>query len=360
MKIGILGGGQLARMLALAGIPLGFRFVIYDPSADCGAAALGKHIKAEYEDQNQLEAFAREVDVVTYEFENVPLASVSFVSSLCPVYPEANALAATQDRLEEKQLFQKLNIPTARFYDIPSITDLYEIGKSLGYPFLIKTRSGGYDGKGQFTIQSEKDIETLSLDLDVCPAIAEELVSFSREISIIAVRRKDGHTAYYDLAENQHDKGILRMTIPKPADPFHQKAKDYIQKLLEHMDYCGVLALELFQIEDKLLANEFAPRVHNTGHWTIEGAATSQFENHLRAIMDLPLGQTNNIDYSGMINLIGKLPDMKETLMIPACYFHNYDKQAKPGRKIGHLTLKSNEPTTFEVLTRHTEKLNVA
>ena len=357
MKIGILGGGQLARMLALAGIPMGFRFVFYDPTEGCCAGVLGKHFKSEYSDLEQLEIFAKEVDVITYEFENVPLEAVSFVKTFCRVYPEANALEATQDRLREKNLFHSLGIPIARFRDIKSADELVEIGEDLGYPFIIKTRNGGYDGKGQYLIQSEQDLSSLPLNVNETPAIAEEKVSFSREVSIIAARAKDGDVVYYDLAENYHDKGILRMTLAIPGDPFHQKAKDYVHDLLVHMDYCGVIALELFQLEDRLLANEFAPRVHNTGHWTIEGAATSQFENHLRAILGLPLGETKNVAYSSLINLIGNLPDIKETLMIANCYFHNYDKEPRPGRKLGHLTIKSHELSTFEVLRGHAEKL---
>lgn len=350
MIIGILGGGQLARMLALAGIPLGYRFVFYDPAEDCCAASLGTHIQAGFDDKKKLKAFALSVDIVTYEFENVPLSSALLVEQYCKVYPEPSALEVSQDRWHEKQLFRKLGIPTAEFYDLKTYTDLCDAAGQLGYPFIVKNRCGGYDGKGQYLIRQESDLPDCWARLTSQPAIAERCLKFSREVSIIAARNRSGDTVYYDLAQNHHEDGILRVTRNCPDDPVQCQAKEYAEKLLQALNYVGVIALELFQLDDKLLANEFAPRVHNSGHWTIEGASTSQFENHIRAILDLPLGKTTNLGHYAMMNFIGKMPDIDTALAIPAGHFHQYGKKPRPGRKLGHLTLRSSSPSTLQNL----------
>lgn len=352
MKIGILGGGQLAQMLALAGIPLGYRFVFYDPSPDCCAAALGEHIQADYDDWQQLQTFAESVDLATFEFENVPLAAVNFVAEHCTLYPKTNALQATQDRWMEKQLFRRLGIPTPQFADIKSRADLTQAAERLGYPLVLKSRFGGYDGKGQIVIKSAQQLEQAWLELSGQPYIVEQWIRFSREVSIIAVRNLSGKMAFYDLAENIHCSGILQTTLNRPGDKLLQQAQGYVHRLMEELDYCGVLTLEFFQIGDELLANEFAPRVHNSGHWTIEGAAVSQFENHLRAILNLPLGQTTRLAYCAMINFVGVLPAMNELLTIPDSHYHQYGKQPKPGRKLGHLTIRSDQPETVENLAQ--------
>lgn len=357
MIVGILGGGQLARMLAMAGQPLDCRFVFYEPSAECCAAPFGTHIRADYDDWQALRAFAEGVDVLTYEFENVPLASALFVQQFTRLYPQANALEATQDRLREKRLFRQLGIATPEFFAPDCLDDLHGVARELGFPFVIKTRHGGYDGKGQFVVRSAAELAPVWSQLGGRPAIAEQWVTYTREVSIIAARNRAGDLACYDLAENHHEDGILRLTLPRAGDPLYEQARAYVEKLVLQLDYCGVIALELFDVDGALLANEFAPRVHNSGHWTIEGAVTSQFENHLRAILDLPLGQTAQPGYCAMINLIGTLPDMKKVHDLPGGHFHQYDKQPKPGRKLGHITLRQAEPVSLAALTEYKEQL---
>lgn len=348
MKIGILGGGQLAQMLALAGIPLGYRFVFYDPTPDCCAASLGTHIQAPYDDWKQLQLFAEAVDIVTYEFENVPLATVNYVAGLTPLYPKANALEKTQDRWLETQFFASLGIPTAKTVDIKSRADLSNAIEILGYPLILKSRFGGYDGKGQIIIHSEAQLDHAWQEINEQPFIAEQYVQYSREISIIAARQLNGEMVFYDLAENRHRHGILQCSLNRPNDSFLHQAQTHIRSLMEALDYCGVLALEMFQLGDKLIANEYAPRVHNSGHWTIEGAAVSQFENHLRAILNLPLGSTAHLAHCAMVNFIGLLPDRLELLQIPDSHYHDYGKEAKPGRKLGHLTLRAKQSEIVE------------
>jgi len=351
MKIGILGAGQLAQMLALAGIPLGYRFVFYDPTPDCCAAAVGEHIQEHYDNWQALQAFAESVDIVTFEFENVPVETVNFIEKHRTVYPKANSLEATQDRLVEKQLFARLGIPTAQFHDISSRADLDQAADSLGYPLLLKSRTGGYDGKGQIMIESQDQLDSTWLEINGQPFIAEQWVSFSREVSIIAVRSQNGDCEFYDLVENQHRQGILRTSFNRPDDPLSANAQEYIQTLMNELDYCGVLTLELFQVGDQLVVNEFAPRVHNSGHWTIEGAVASQFENHLRAVLNLPLGATTHVAYSSMINFIAQMPAASELLNFAGTHYHQYGKQPKPGRKLGHLTICAEQPETLETLT---------
>jgi 5-(carboxyamino)imidazole ribonucleotide synthase len=348
MKIGILGGGQLAKMLALAGIPLGYSFVFFDPSPDACAASLGQHIKADYDDWSKLQLFAEAVDLVTFEFENVPLATVNFVNKHCTVLPKENALESTQDRLIEKILFRQLGLPGAAFFDITSLKNLERAAEYLGLPLVLKSRFGGYDGKGQYIVKSQEDIAQIWSEIDGRPYIAEEWVSYTREVSVIAARSRNGDCVFYDLVENVHHQGILQTSINRPFDPLSTKAQEYARKLMNEIDYCGVLTLELFQVGDELLVNEFAPRVHNTGHWTIEGAFVSQFENHLRAIVNLPLGETKHVAHCAMVNFVGTLPSSKELLTIPNSHFHQYGKQAKIGRKLGHITICSDQPEVVE------------
>ncbi len=341
-NVGILGGGQLAQMLALAGIPLGLRFVFFDPTEDCCAAALGQHIKADFDDWSQLKIFAESVDIVTFEFENIPLAAIEYVRNIRPVYPEINALQAKQDRLVEKQLFQRLGIATPMFVDIKSRHDLDEAPDILGLPFVIKSRYGGYDGKGQWLVKSADQTADVWAQIDGLPCIAEQWIDFSREVSMVAVQNRHADKVFYDLAENQHNRGILHTTINRPGDPMAGKAQAIISQLMDELNYCGVMALELFQINGQLMANEFAPRVHNTGHWTIEGAGTSQFENHLRAILNLPLGDTGHNGQWVMLNLVGDLPDLTKISSMANSHLHDYRKQARPGRKLGHLTVRAD------------------
>jgi len=344
VRIGVLGGGQLARMLALAGHPLGARFVTLDPAPDACAAAVSRRIAGGYDDRAKLEQFAGMVDVVTYEFENVPAESVAYLSEKLPVYPPARALAVSRDRLKEKTLFRELGIPTPEFRAVNSLDDLKEAARIVGLPAVLKCRTMGYDGKGQAVIKSAAGIEKAWELVGRVECVLEAFVAFTREISVIAVRNRAGDVKFYPVGENTHKNGILHHNIiaSGTGDPMQKAAEDYGGRLLEHFGYVGVLALELFDVNGTLLANEIAPRVHNTGHWTIEGAATSQFENHIRAITGLPLGDTSAIGFSAMVNFIGALPNAADVLKISGAHFHDYGKAAKPGRKLGHGTVRGD------------------
>ncbi len=343
MKIGILGGGQLARMLALAGHPLGLEFVILDPTENVCAASVCDQIVGNYDDERCLAELADQVDVVTYEFENVPMESAAFLQDHVTVYPAPQALAAAQDRLTEKNLFRSLDIPVPPFAPIDTLADLKTAIEQIGLPAILKTRRLGYDGKGQAMLKTEDDLESGFASMNGAAAILEGFVPFDREISIIAARAVNGDIQFYPLSENTHRDGILRLSISRADDPMQAKAEEYVTRLLEELDYVGVIALELFQIGDQLMANEFAPRVHNSGHWTIEGADTSQFENHIRAIAGLPLGLTNTIGAAAMINFIGAVPSPEAVLALPQTHLHAYDKRFRAGRKVGHATLRTDQ-----------------
>lgn len=339
MKIGILGGGQLARMLALAGYPLGLEFVFLCPSADACATPIGEHLCAAFDDKAALKRLAEKADTITYEFENVPAGSVEYLNGKLPVYPPPLALATARDRLNEKTLFNELGIDTAIFIPVDSLDDLQRAVAKTGRPAILKSRTLGYDGKGQQLLRDPAELRAAWEGLNGVAAILEEFVLFSREISIIAVRSVSGEMAFYPLTENRHEAGILRLSTSLQDDPMQELAEDYATRLLEHLDYVGVLAIEFFELDGRLLVNEMAPRVHNSGHWTIEGAVTSQFENHLRAILDLPLGSTAPTARSALVNLIGELPDIAAVLAIPGAHLHLYSKQPQPGRKLGHITV---------------------
>lgn len=315
--VGCIGGGQLGRMLALAGAPLGVRLRFLDPAPDACAGHVGELVVGAYDDPELLAELAEGADVVTFEFENVPVAAASAVGAV----PGARALEEGQDRLREKELFRRLGIPTARFGTLDE----------TGVPALVKTRRLGYDGKGQRRVDA---VEALAGD-----ELAEEIVPFERELSIVAVRGRTGETRCYPLAENVHRDGILRVSRAPATDAPQLEAEAIATCLLDELDYVGVLAVELFQVGGSLLANEFAPRVHNTGHWTIDGATTSQFENHLRAVLGLPLGSTEALAPSVMVNLIGGIPPLEALLALPSAHLHLYGKEPRPGRKVGHVTL---------------------
>jgi len=338
-RVGILGGGQLARMLALAGHPLGARFVTLDPAPDACAGAVSRHIAGNYDDRAKLEEFAAMADIVTYEFENVPAESVTYLAEKLPVYPPPLALAVSRDRLREKTLFRELSIPTPNFCPVASVDDLSRAALEVGLPAVLKTRTLGYDGKGQAVVRSAGDIEAAWARVGGAECILEAFVPFEREISVVAVRGRAGEAIFYPVSENTHRDGILRHTACRPGDPMQKAAEDYVRRLLEHFGYVGVLALELFDVGGALMANEIAPRVHNTGHWTIEGAETSQFENHIRAITGLPLGGAAAARVSAMVNFIGTIPPARAVLKIKDAHFHDYGKAAKPGRKLGHATV---------------------
>ncbi len=353
MKIGILGGGQLARMLALAGYPLGLDFTVLEPAPDACAAPLAGHIRAAYDDAQALAQLADEADLFTYEFESVPAAAVEQLAASLPVYPPADALATARDRNHEKNLFNELGIETAPFTEVHDLTGLEQAVEQVGLPAILKTRTLGYDGKGQAVIRPGDDLQLAWEAIGRVPAILEGLVEFDREVSIIAVRSVSGELAFYPLAENVHEQGILRLSTCLHDDSHQPLAEDYARRVLERLDYVGVLAIEFFQVGAHLLANEMAPRVHNSGHWTIEGAETSQFENHLRAILDLPLGGTAPVEYAAMLNLIGELPDLSTILQLKNTHLHLYGKASRAGRKIGHVTVRAeSEQALQESLSR--------
>jgi 5-(carboxyamino)imidazole ribonucleotide synthase len=353
VTIGILGGGQLGYMLALAGYPLGLHFRFFDPSPEAPVGRIASRVTAEFSDEAALERFANGLELVTYEFENVPVAAVRFLAERIPVFPPPAALEAAQDRLQEKQLFQDLGIPTTEFAPVHNREALDAAIKKVGLPAILKTCRMGYDGKGQWPLRSTEDIARAKSELPAAgpgdteteaPFILERFVPFTRELSVLAVRARTGETAVYPLVENHHRGGILRLSLaPAPRlDPAIQRAaEEAARSVFNELQYVGVLAIEFFEQDGRLLANEMAPRVHNSGHWTIEGALTSQFENHLRAVMGLPLGSTHAIGSSAMLNLIGELPDSADVLAIRDAHLHLYGKSPRVGRKLGHITLRA-------------------
>ncbi len=348
MRVGVLGAGQLARMLALAGHPLGMRFAFLDPASESCAAALGEHYCGDYGDTALLDRFAAAVDVVTYEFENVPVACVEYLARRRPVWPPAGALHTAQDRLHEKTLFRELGIATPPFQAVNSLEELKQAVAGIGLPAVLKTRRLGYDGKGQAVLRQPEDIDAAWHRIGGVPLILEGFVAFQREVSIIAVRGRDGEIRCYPLAENIHRNGILHLSRSCVGDSMQEQAESYIKLLLEQLDYVGVLALELFQDGARLIANEIAPRVHNSGHWTIEGAETSQFENHLRAVCGLPLGSTAALGHAAMLNFIGTLPPREAVLAMDDVHLHYYDKEERPGRKVGHATVRATAADALE------------
>lgn len=345
--IGILGAGQLGRMLALAGYPLGLRFRLLDPAPGAPAGQLAEQLVAAYDDRAALDRFAAGLALVTYEFENVPVDAARYLARRVPVFPPPVALETAQDRLVEKRFFSELGIPTPPFAPVDSRDGLEEMLETIGLPAVLKTRRFGYDGKGQALLRTRADAAAAWAALGNQPLILEGWVPFDRELSILAVRNTSGATACYPLVENEHRAGILRRSqAPAPAvsPALQATAEHYAARALAALDYVGVLAIELFQVGDQLLANEMAPRVHNSGHWTIEGAATSQFANHLRAVLGWPLGATTPIGHSTMLNLIGTTPDPAAVLALPNTYLHLYGKAPRPGRKLGHVTLRAGQP----------------
>lgn len=357
MKVGVIGGGQLGRMLALAGTPLGMQFIFIDPAGDACARHVGQLIRADYNDHYELRTLVNAADLVTFEFESVPAETVDFISGFVPVYPGANALATARDRLSEKTLFQELDIPIAPIANILSQEDLDKAVADIGVPAVLKTRTLGYDGKGQKVLKSVEDAEGAFAELGKVPLLLEGFIDFDCELSCISVRGKDGSTAFYSLVENEHRKGILHRSIATENHPLQKTAEEYAQKVMDALDYVGVMTFEFFAKGDTLIANEIAPRVHNSGHWTIEGAETSQFENHLRAIAGLPLGSTQRIGHVAMYNLVGNIPDEKRLLAIPGVSFHTYAKKVKPGRKVGHVTVHTANDDTFAYATKELDSL---
>jgi 5-(carboxyamino)imidazole ribonucleotide synthase len=342
--VGILGGGQLARMLALAGAPLGLRFLVMDNVADACAAQFVPLLHADYRDEAALAEFARRVDVVTFDFENVPAESAQWLAQRVPVFPSPRALAVAQDRLAEKSLFNELGIATPRFSAVASRADLERALSEIGAPCILKTRRLGYDGKGQFRLATEADADAawaaLGAQADTVGLILEGFVAFQRELSVVAVRARDGSFRAWPLTQNWHASGILSASLA-PADcppALIDQALAHARAIADELDYVGVFALELFERDGQLLANEMAPRVHNSGHWTIEGAECSQFENHLRAVLGLPLGSTEARGRACMLNWVGELPPAAPALSVAGVHWHDYGKSPRAGRKVGHAT----------------------
>jgi 5-(carboxyamino)imidazole ribonucleotide synthase len=333
-------------MLALAGYPLGHRFRFFDSASDSPASLLAEQITADYADTSALEKFANGLDVITYEFENVPVETVRYLEKFVPVYPPPIALEKAQDRFIEKSFFCELGIPTPKF------SNGFGSGQTngVGFPAVLKTRRMGYDGKGQAVINTQADLgnglETGQTD----ELILEEFITFERELSIIAVRNKSGETKFYPLIENHHREGILRLSIVGGdiSSELQKQAEEYAELVMSKLDYVGVLTIEFFEKNGQLLANEMAPRVHNSGHWSIEGAATSQFENHVRVVTDAPLGSTSPLGVCGMVNLVGTIPDVEFILKIEGAHLHLYDKEPRAKRKLGHITFVEKDMETLQ------------
>ena len=356
MIIGVIGAGQLGMMLGESARELGCDCIFLDPNKNSPAKKIGEVLNYEFNDLKAIKKLSSQCDVITYEFENVPVKSINFIDPR-KVYPPSDALEITQDRLKEKQLFDSLEIPVAKYFKVDSFSDLLDATDSLGYQFLIKTRSFGYDGKGQFLIKDESDIQKAWDQLGNQPLIAEKKIKFDREISIIGARSLSGEIALYPLTKNNHVNGILRTSRSTDENAIVTKqAHDYLSSLLKKLNYVGVLALELFVKDDKVIANEYAPRVHNSGHWTIEGTNSSQFENHLRAIMDMKLGDTSVNGFAGMENLIGCIPPEIRSLS-DEFFFHDYGKEERLGRKLGHVSIVTPKEEDREIKLKEIQRI---
>ncbi|HET7570735.1 MAG TPA: 5-(carboxyamino)imidazole ribonucleotide synthase [Gammaproteobacteria bacterium] len=340
--IGIIGAGQLGRMMALAGYPLGLRFVFLDKDAGTPGGQVGDIIVGAFDDSAKLAELAERADILTFDFENVPAGPLAPIADKMPVWPPADALETAQDRLLEKRLFVAQGLATPQFEPVDTLAELKTAVDKIGLPAVLKTRRLGYDGKGQRMLREPGDIEPAWNDLGGVPLILEQFIEFDREVSIVGVRSTGGECRFYPLAHNTHHHGILHHSIAPYVDADLQaKAEGHSRTLMEHFGYVGVLTIEFFVKGSNLIANEIAPRVHNSGHWTIEGAETSQFENHIRAVADLPLGDTKPIGHSAMVNFLGEMPPLDEVLKIPGAHYHDYGKSPRPGRKLGHCTLRA-------------------
>lgn len=362
--VGILGGGQLARMMVLAGLPLGLRFALYDPAADACAGQVAALRSAPWDAGEALTAFAADIDVATFDFENVPAASLDLLGAQVPVWPGRTALATTQDRRSEKTCFNRQGVATARFAAVSDRAGLEAAVQHLGLPAILKTCRLGYDGKGQFRLRTPADVDAawaaLGAQAESSGLILEAFVPFVRELSVLAARSREGAFATWPITENWHVDGVLSASLA-PAPVSEGQAAHAIaqaRQLAEALAYVGVFALELFDLGDALLANEMAPRVHNSGHWTIEGAQTSQFENHLRAVLGWPLGDTSARGMACMLNFVGEMPDARAALGVAGLHWHDYGKAPRSGRKLGHATVVGEDAIQLaERLSRAGEAL---
>lgn len=359
MRLGIVGGGQLGRMMAQAGSCLGIEFAFLDPSDQACAASMGQHLRADYGDPEAIEQLAAISDCITFEFENVPPAAVARLASLRPAQPGANCLAVARDRWVEKSLFVQLGIPIAPIRAVDSQAELEAAVAALGLPVICKTRTLGYDGKGQKRLLQPGDVANSFVELGSVPLIVEAMVAFDHEISVLAVRDRQGQILCYPVAENEHRQGILHASTPMVDHPQTQQAQSHARAVMQQLDYVGVMAFEFFVVDSQLLANEIAPRVHNSGHWSIEGAVCSQFENHVRAVTGLPLGSTELVQPCTMLNIIGARPDYQQLLALPGVHVHDYGKSARAGRKIGHVTVCAADTRRLAELVEQVEWLLV-
>lgn len=344
MTVGIVGAGQLGRMLALAGYPLGLDFLFLDRSQETPGGRVAPILCGEFTDRSLLARLASRVEVITFDWENISVDALRGLGRVTRICPPVAALAAAQDRVSEKRLFERLGIPTTRWRSVETRGQLARAMREIGLPAVLKTRRLGYDGKGQAVLRTADDAERAWRELGSAALLYEEWIPFDHEVSIIGARSRRGEIAVYPLNGNVHAQGILRLTrAPFGSARLQQLAARHLKSILTHFRYVGVLTIEFFALGERLLANEMAPRVHNSGHWTIEGAVTSQFENHLRAILDLPLGSTRALGHCAMINLIGGMPRRARILAEPGLHLHDYAKEPRPGRKLGHCTVV--EPT---------------
>jgi 5-(carboxyamino)imidazole ribonucleotide synthase len=345
-RVGIVGAGQLGRMLALAGYPLGIRCTFLDRSPTSPGAQVAPILTGALEDAAQLAALAACSDVVTFDWENISGAALAPLEKLTQVRPPRAALEVSQDRLAEKALFSRLRIPVAAHAAIDTKEQLVRAVAALGAPGILKTRRLGYDGKGQFVLRDHGQIDAAWAAMGGAGLIYEKFQSFSREISVVGARSATGQTVFYPLSANTHGGGILHYSIaPFVNAAIERSARTYLKRVMNALAYVGVLTIEFFVVKGRLIANEMAPRVHNSGHWTIEGCVTSQFENHLRAICGLPLGSTRALGHTAMINFLGKMPDRERLLSVDGLAFHDYGKDPRPGRKLGHCTILKKRTT---------------
>ncbi len=355
-KIGVLGAGQLGRMLALSGTPLKKEFGFYGQSDQEPAAQLG-HPFFSSQDAKGLAELIDFADVITYESENTDVALVREIAKTTPIYPAEKSLYISQHRGREKALFDQLSIPCAPYQMVDSLDSLKSAVEEVGLPAVLKTTTEGYDGKGQFVLKEASQVEQAWSEIGGRELVLEGFVDFQRELSMIAVRNANNEHVYYPLVQNVHHDGILRYTIA-PArnitDDIQKEAESYMQRLLDELDHVGVLTLELFDTLDGLIANEMAPRVHNSGHWTQDGAETDQFENHVRAITGMPLGSTTACQpIAAMINIIGQVGEIEKVLEMPNVFLHLYDKEERPNRKLGHINIVAEtEEELFDVFKK--------
>jgi 5-(carboxyamino)imidazole ribonucleotide synthase len=345
MHVGIVGAGQLGRMLALAGYPLGVRCLFLDRGADSPGAQVAPSLIGDLEDPALLAELASRSDVVTFDWENISGGALEPLEKITQVRPPRAALEVSQDRLAEKALFARLKIPVAAHCGIDSREDLVRAIEKIGLPGVLKTRRLGYDGKGQYVLHGAEDLDGAWAAIGGAGLIYEKFQNFSREVSLVGARSASGQTVFYPLSSNTHAGGILRYSIaPFMNARLERSARLYLKRVMNALDYIGVLTIEFFVMQGSLVANEMAPRVHNSGHWTIEGCVTSQFENHLRAVCDMPLGSTRALGHTAMINFLSQMPDRDSLLKIDGLAYHDYGKTARPGRKLGHCTILKRLP----------------